>query len=588
MGRSPWAAIWATLCLLLGGTAAVAPSASDDRLRDLRRELSRILDDTGWRSVSWGILAVSLENGDTLFSLGPERPLAPASNLKLVTTAAALQTLGPEFRYRTFLLADGPLRGGALAGDLVLYGTGDPGISGRSFDSRTTALESLADSLVALGVRRIEGDVVGDGSWFDGPPRAASWDPLDLNDWFAAPSTALSVNENVVTLRIEAARSDGLPPVVHTVPEGAGLRIQNRAVTGGRGRMLIGRESPERPIEIEGGIRRGGRDVWRQITVDDPNRFAASLLRHVLLRKGIRVDGRARGVQRPSASSLSSARVFAPGRPDRPSPHILATHTSPPLRNYLEVINKESHNLYADQALKTLGRVVEGSGSFQGGAHAVRRFLTRDVGLEPDGVTLFDGSGLSDRNRTSAGALTQLLGFMAHSPLWEEYRASLPEAGNPRELRRMYRSAAAGNLRAKTGTIKEVSALSGVVRSANGERIVFSILANDVPSTWAAKKVEDRIGTRLADFSRPFEVRDDWYAAARAAGSSPDPPRSLPAREPAPLTTHEVRRGESLSAIALHYGVSLRQLQEANPGIRPRSLQAGTEILIPATPAGGS
>ena len=154
--------------------------------------------------------------------------------------------------------------------------------------------------------------------------------------------------------------------------------------------------------------------------------------------------------------------------------------------------------------------------------------------------------------------------------LWDLYWETLPEAGNPRELRRMYRTPAAGNLRAKTGTIKRVSALSGLVRSANGERILFSILANNVPSIGRAKRVEDRIGVRLASFERPFTT---------SAPDRVEPQLAMP--RPVTPPTHTVRSGENLSVIARRYGVTLGALTVANPQVSPRRLMPGIELLLP-------
>ncbi|MCH7891991.1 MAG: D-alanyl-D-alanine carboxypeptidase/D-alanyl-D-alanine-endopeptidase [Gemmatimonadetes bacterium] len=189
-------------------------------------------------------------------------------------------------------------------------------------------------------------------------------------------------------------------------------------------------------------------------------------------------------------------------------PRILARHTSPEMIEYLTVVNHESHNFFAETIFKTMGKVVMGEGSFEGGARAVQAFIVGRVGLDDRDIVAVDGSGLSDRNRATAGGLVGVLRYVAGSPQWDAFVSTLPEAG--RSLRRMYRTRAARNLRAKTGTIAGVSALTGVVSARNGERLLFSILSNHVSSTGAAKRVEDRIGARLADFQR----------------SAPDPPGS--------------------------------------------------------------
>ena len=177
--------------------------------------------------------------------------------------------------------------------------------------------------------------------------------------------------------------------------------------------------------------------------------------------------------------------------------------------DYLTVVNHVSHNLFAEAVFKTLGRVLEGEGSFEGGARAVNRYLTEVAGVSPESARVRDGSGLSAGNEMSAGAFVRVLQSMARSDDWEAFEATLPVAGRRNGLRRMYRSAAAGNLRAKTGTMDEISSLSGVVRTRNGERLLFSIISNGVRSTGAAKRVEDAVGERLAAFRRVFDAAED-------------------------------------------------------------------------------
>lgn len=469
----------------------------------LRRDLSELLDEPRSRRARWSVLVYSFDRGDTLFSLDSDRVLTPASNMKLVTTAAALHYLGPSFRYQTFVLGDGPIEGGRLRGDLILYGTGDPGLSDRFFRSRTRVFEDLTAQIAAAGITHIEGDVVGDASYFTGPELGPEWDGKDLNEWFAAPASALSFNENVITLRITPGATLGSVPTVETIPPGFPLVMDNTAETVARRprpRLWLDRPTPTAIIRIDGEIRHGGPAIWRRLTVADPALFAARTLRDVLEAEGIEVLGGPRSVHRAARSRITGRSAWAPALAGQDEPYILAKHTSPEMLEYLTVLNHESHNLFAETILKTIGKIAAGEGSFEGGARAVRGFVTREVGLEDREIHLVDGSGLSDSNAASAGAFIQLLAYEARSPHWDAFVSTMPEAG--RTLRRMYRTRAARNLRAKTGTIDGVSALTGIVRSADGEMLLFSILSNDVPSTNAAKRIENRIGARLAEFRR--------------------------------------------------------------------------------------
>ncbi|MEQ9400769.1 MAG: D-alanyl-D-alanine carboxypeptidase/D-alanyl-D-alanine-endopeptidase [Longimicrobiales bacterium] len=482
---------------------ATAPS-SDLAIERLGTDLVELLDTYRWRGAEWGVLVVSLDRGDTLFAVEPATPRAPASNVKLLTSAAALAALGPDYRFRTWLVTDGTITDGVLHGDLVLYGTGDPGLSDRFFSSRTAVFEALAEELRDLGIHTVRGDLVGDASFLPGPLRSEAWDPADLNDHFAPGVSALSFNENVVSVRVEPGSREGLPPVVHTLPDRAGLDVANTSVTvEGRPRepLLLIRDDPMEPIRIEGRIQRGGRDVWRQLTVSDPARFAVSVFRSVLEDSGVRVSGNDRVVVTPSRSVVGGPTVTAPRSEARPRTRVLARHVSPPLREYLAVVNKRSNNLYAELLYRTLGRLEAGVGSPDASAVAVARALS-GLGVEMDQTVQVDGSGLADTNRVTPGTFVSLFRAVESSPLWPEFWASLPEAGERRGLGRMYDTPAAGNLRAKTGTIARVSALSGVVRSADGERLAFSMMVNGTPSTGRAKRVENAVGARLASFER--------------------------------------------------------------------------------------
>jgi serine-type D-Ala-D-Ala carboxypeptidase/endopeptidase (penicillin-binding protein 4) len=498
--------------------ATTTGAATGSGIQLLRRELASVLARGAGRSGQWGVLAISTARGDTLFALNPDEPLTPASNQKLFTSAGALFHLGPGFRFPTFLLADGPVENGVLHGNLILYGTGDPALSDRFMDSPFSPFVDFARVLAARGIHTVRGDVLGDGTYFSGAGRRDSWNPRNLNDWYAAPVTGLTFNENVVTLQIRATHP-GEAPRILTQPEGAELPFLNRGLTvsgGVRTPLMVVRDHPDDPIELLGQMGAGQADVWRRLTVSDPATYAASMFRRVLSQEGIRVEGRAQAVNESRGSRVTGRMLVAPGFTGtgagpgaEEGVWTVAVHRSPPLTALLEVVNKRSVNLYADALLMTMGRVVEGDGSFDGGGRVLTRYLTEVVGLDPAGIHVEDGSGLSPLNRATPSALVRLLAHMEGDPNGSAFQASLPEAGNPRELRRMYRSAAAGNLRAKTGTIRRVSALSGTVRTADGEEILFSIIANDVPSPWAAKQVEDRIGIQLASFSRPMELAPD-------------------------------------------------------------------------------
>jgi D-alanyl-D-alanine carboxypeptidase/D-alanyl-D-alanine-endopeptidase (penicillin-binding protein 4) len=462
---------------------------------ELRRDLQDILRAPGW-DASFGVIVVSLERGDTLFSLNPDLPLAPASNLKLYSTAAALYYLGPRYRFSTLLLADGPIHDGVLHGDLVLYGTGDPTLSGRMLGSAEAPLMAMVDSLVALGVHEVSGDVVGDGSYFDSEWTGPGWAASDLEAWYGAPIGALDWAENLITLRIAPGEPGG-PARITTRPETRGLALENRVTTVRNSPTRVRITRARDRLVVEGQVRRG-RPATRTLPVVDPANYAAAGLRAVLEAKGVRVRGRVRSVGDPSRSSFPIPSGFRAATP----PRIVAAHLSPALADIISVTNHVSHNLFADALLKAAGRTAVGEGSFPAGGSAVRALIGLQSPADTFALHQVDGSGLSHLDRVTARATVGLLDFMRRSDVADAYAASLPEAGNPLGLHRMYDTPAGGNLRAKTGTIHGVSSLSGYVTSADGERLAFSILANRVPSTPREKRSEDAIGARLARFTR--------------------------------------------------------------------------------------
>lgn len=491
--------------LALGGLLAAGvpgvDAAPEDPLHGLRARVDQVLGAGSFARAEWGVLAVSLDTGDTLVARNVETPLAPASNLKLLLTAAALHHLGPDFRWETLLVSDAPVRDGVLDGDLTLYGTGDPGLAERLHGTHDAPFDSLAARLAAGGIERIRGRVVGDGSFFQGPTRLPEWDPADLNDWFTAASPALAYAENVVRFRVSADPL-GARPRVQLEPGHGGVAVDNQArMAAGAARtpLWLVREEPLIPVRVTGELSRNARDVYRTMTVSDPLLTAAHAMTAALARAGITVDRAPAVVSDPSRSVLSRTRIHAGGVTGR-RVRTLARFRSPPLRTALEVVNQRSHNLYADMVLKTLGRVVTGDGSFAGGSAVLERFATTELGAPAGSVRVLDGSGLAADNRVTAGVLVELLVWAHGSPHAQVFSASLPEAGSRALNRRMARTAAAGNLRAKTGTIQGVSALSGIVTTGDGERIAFSIVGNGLRSPYAAKRrVEDAMGVALAE-----------------------------------------------------------------------------------------
>lgn len=465
-------------------------------------------------------MAVSLEDGRTLFAQTPEQSLAPASSLKLFTTAAALHYLGADYRFHTYLLTDGRIENGVLTGDVYLYGTGDPTLGTRFAPRADPTFYAFADTLALLGVREVRGRVIGDGSYFTGRSYGEGWEQDYMNAWYAAPAGALSAHENLV--RLEVSPSANGTPAIAFVPGGEGIAVVHNPRPGG---VIVRREAYDGAILIDG-VPKG--QTSHALPVGDPARYTAALLRDVLLEKGITVTGGIDAIVDPKRSPVTSRTVFAPKYEPKPVPVVLAVHQSPPLREILEVVNHQSHNFYAEQVLRAVGRVAYGDGSAEGGARAVLALLER-AGGDTTGVRMKDGSGLSPLNRVPARAFVALLAHVARAPYAQEFDSTMTVAGRAPRFRRMGGTPAEGNLRGKTGTIDSVSALAGYVRTLSGERVAFAIIGNHLPSVGQAKYVENVIGATLASFGGKAVLPSESEVAENdeQRGRAPaDPPGS--------------------------------------------------------------
>ena len=466
------------VCLIAGEMLGAPP---------LDQRVGAILKRYGQDPANWGVQVRSLERGDDLLALNTGRAYMPASNLKLLVTAAALDGLGPEFRYRTSLLADGKILPGdsLLEGDLVLRGSGDPTISDRFYPSVTTVWDSLAGQVQALGIRRITGSLVADNTLFESPFLAEGWGWEDLTWWYAAAVSALSYNDNCIDVEVFPSAKVGAPPEVRIMPQGSAIRLQNRALTvadRAADRLNIGRDTPGGSISLGGGIYRGSLGFLEHVTVEEPARFAADAFADALARRGIRIDGPVMVLYAPrdSASYL-----------DR-RPQIIAQHLSVPLKDVVRIINKHSHNFYAEQLLFTLGANLGKKGSFEEGITVEKRLLKK-LGLDLGKLRIQDGSGLSRLNLVTTDMFVRLLAYMDSHPVREDFISSLPVAGMDNGVRQMHNTAVDGRLFAKTGYISSVMSLSGYASTAEGERVAFSILGNNwlIPRSRAKILIRD-------------------------------------------------------------------------------------------------
>jgi serine-type D-Ala-D-Ala carboxypeptidase/endopeptidase (penicillin-binding protein 4) len=481
--------------------AGSRPAASLERpkasraVTELRADLNRVFGAPIMARGVWGVDIRSLDTGEPLFDLNAGRLMMPASNMKIVTLAAAADVLGWDHSFTTTLETSAIVDGGVLEGDLLVRGGGDPTINTR--DGRAAVvLDQWASALGAAGIKTIGGRIIGDDQLFDdegiGPGWA--WDYLQFG--YAAPVGALQFNENLATLTVRPAARAGDPAEVTLTP-GAGLTIVNRVATiaTGTAPVIEYRRHLDRPIlDVSGSVVAGSSPLERSVAVVNPTLFFAQSLKDGLVARGIDVTGAAADLDDVAAELAGSTAER----------RTLVETKSPPVRDIGTVMMKVSQNLYAESLLKSIGAARGGLGTFEGGLTAVRGALA-SWGVPGDAYVNADGSGLSRYNYLAAATVTAILEREYKNEHHRDpFVATLPIAGKDGTIStRMLRTRAAGNAVAKTGSISNARSLSGYVRTRDGEMLVFSILANDfvIPSA-TVNWIADLAVEHLANFTR--------------------------------------------------------------------------------------
>ena len=403
---------------------------------ELRHEIDSLTSQPEFRNAQWGVLVVNPRTGDTLYSKNAGKLFMPASNMKIITSAAALTLLGPDYRYRTTFLTDGEVRDSLLDGNLLVIGRGDPTVSDRMRGTATTVMDALADSLRAHRIRQISGSLARVGNAFPDSIYGYGWEWDDLGEYYGAGVDELIFNEGMspTTLR---------PP-----PDTA-------------------------------------RDSLYSGPAKDPAKAYLDALHDALVRKSIRMDGTVRDGILPTPFKMDTLFVLV----------------SPPLREILPALMKPSQNQIAEILLRTIGLERAGLGK----ADTARKIVGQQLlawGVQPDGFVIRDGSGLSDQDLLTPETIVRVLDRIQRDTAFATYYNSMPIAGVDGTIdTRMKGTPAEGNVHAKTGTLAKARSLSGFVTTADGERLIFSILANNTTTPGSAvTHVADTIAAALASY----------------------------------------------------------------------------------------
>ncbi len=527
--------VWLVAAMLAAAAGPAKPPAkpkAPPAASSLRRHIASILAERDARRAHWGIKVVSLRTGKTLYKRNAQKFFTPASNNKLFTTALALSTLGPQFRFYTTVESEvAPDANGRIEGDLWLVGRGDPNLSARvlPYEGQTRregpplrALDELAGQVADLGIRRVSGDLVADDTYFVFERYGEGWTYDDLLWSYGAPVSALSVNDNVLVVEVLPGERAGDPALINLEPNQDYYRIENRVITvlrrgrrpararsaskaGGGGatrRISVRREPGSYTLKLWGRIPIRGRRAREEVALEDPALFAGKYLHAALRQRGVVVDGQVR-VRHAHPSEFEDLKTVdeLPNSMEEPSRRVLASHQSLPLVEDLKVVNKVSQNLHAEILLRTVARERRGIGSVAAGMEELKEFLDQ-AGVPKDEYLFFDGSGLSRRNLVTPGAVVALLQHMDRRRFRDTWLDLLPVAGVDGTLKRRLRNTVAtGRVLAKTGMLGHVTVLSGYATTQSGERLAFSIMVNN-------HKVRGRRITRLIDRICLALVRD--------------------------------------------------------------------------------
>ena len=426
----------------------------------------------------WGLLVADAATGDVLYEKNADKYFVPASNMKLLTTALALDTLGPDFKFRTTIETNGTLSAdGKLSGDLILVGRGDPNLSNRKFPFDTKeefdgppekALAELADAVVARGMKEVSGDVVGDDSYFPRERYPDGWEIDDMVWEYGAAISAIVLDDNTVSLTLTPGIKAGDPVQAVMEPAEQEFVVKNAVTTVGakeKPDLRLTREPGASTVVVSGTLPARSSPHKLVLAIQEPAEHAATLLARLLADRGVKVDGKPRAQHDPDPAEATRT--------------VLAEHMSIRLADAVKLVNKISQNLHAEVLLRTAARQ---SGRWSDPDDLLKfpkTFYTK-AGIREDDVVQTDGSGLSRHDLVTPRAFVALLQYAQNQAWFPAYYASLPVAGVDGTLNdRMKDSGITGRIHAKTGTVSHVRTLSGFAETPGGRKLIFSFLSNN-------------------------------------------------------------------------------------------------------------
>lgn len=459
--------------------------------------INEISNHPNLKSGRWSAYAKNIETGQIIADFRSDKIMYPASNLKLLTTAVALDKFGGDYQISTLIEYDGKIISNAeLQGNLYIRGKGDPSLGSTEMDGvlpYDSLFLSWVIQLKEKGITKINGNIIADDSYLDYMPMPGGWAWTDIGNYYAAGTSGLCINENLYHLFFKPSEHvGGIATVIRTEPEINNLTFINHMKTGKKGSGDNGYiyAAPWQYVhQLEGTIPAGVKEFSIKGSLPDPAKFAAEYFKESCSKNGINVSGNAMTIREFGKTSTERKKLIV--------------YNSPKLKDIIYRLNKKSNNLYTEQLLKILGKKFNNEGSYESGLNVNKEWL-KENGISTENLFLKDGSGLTRSNGVTTKFFVELLEVMANKSAYQDYYNSLPIAGDSADIGGIKKlcvgSKAANNLRAKTGGHDRVRAHSGYVHNLSGELICFSMIANDYNgSSRKIDKLHEKIMIQLAN-----------------------------------------------------------------------------------------
>jgi D-alanyl-D-alanine carboxypeptidase/D-alanyl-D-alanine-endopeptidase (penicillin-binding protein 4) len=455
--------------------------------RSQQAVINKFISDSLMIHASVSLSIIDASTGETISEYNPQKSLTQASILKLVTTAAALEKLGGDYTFKTRIGYSGKIRKGPgiLEGNIIIKGGGDPSLGSENFAEQYSGfVEKWVDEIRKVGIRKINGRIIADDSYYDYQPVPAGWSWEDMGNYYGSGAYGISVYDNTYYVHFITSEKGSHPKIADITPEDTGIELScNVTADGTADNGYIYSAPYSSKGWISGTIPENKEDFVLKGSIPDPPLFLAKTVNKKLRETGIKVS-----------NDPSTTRIL--NGSDKGSFVEITETVSPHLSSIIEVINHKSVNLYAEHLLRELGKVFKNNGSTEAGNEVIKVFLD-SIGIKTDGMFIGDGSGLSPSDAVNAAGMTHLLQYMKkNGRFFDAYYTSLPEAGKDGTLKNYFKDPVFENrLRAKSGSLNRVRSYAGYFTTLSGKDMIFCIIVNNYsgPSRNVITGIEDII-----------------------------------------------------------------------------------------------